>query len=46
MIIQELNQGQLVVTIPRKLALATGLQKGTKVDFVINTKGRLEMVKE
>ena len=47
-IVQQLRNetGQLVITIPKSLATATGIHKGTKINFVINSKGRLELVKE
>lgn len=47
-IVQQLKNdtGQLIITIPKPLAIATGIQKGTKIKFVFNSKGRLELVKE
>jgi len=44
--IQVLGNRQFVVTLPRKLALALEYKKGDRVNFVINSKGRLELVKE
>jgi bifunctional DNA-binding transcriptional regulator/antitoxin component of YhaV-PrlF toxin-antitoxin module len=44
--VQQIKTGQMVITLPRKLAIATGIQKGDEIKFVINSKGRLELVKE
>jgi AbrB family looped-hinge helix DNA binding protein len=35
--VQRLPNGQLIITIPKKIAEYEGIKKGTKVDF---TKGR------
>jgi bifunctional DNA-binding transcriptional regulator/antitoxin component of YhaV-PrlF toxin-antitoxin module len=43
--ITEHQNNQLRITIPRKLALAIDLKKGDEIEFMINGKGRLEMVK-
>ncbi len=43
--VQQIKTGQMVITLPRKLAIATGIQKGDEIKFVINSKGRLELVK-
>lgn len=43
--ITEHQNNQLRITIPRKLALAIGLKKGDEMEFRINGKGRLEMIR-
>ncbi len=40
------KNGQMQVTIPKGLALAYGLGKGSVVWFTINENGRLELVKK
>lgn len=37
--------GQWRITIPRNIIIALGLKKGDKLEFVINKKGNLELVK-
>lgn len=39
------KNGQMQVTIPKGLALAYGLGKGSVVWFTINERGRLELVR-
>lgn len=45
--VQKLPSGQLVITIPKKIAEYEGLEKGMKVDFKKHEKGFvLEINKE
>jgi bifunctional DNA-binding transcriptional regulator/antitoxin component of YhaV-PrlF toxin-antitoxin module len=43
--ISEQNNGQFRLTIPKALALAIGLKKGDSIEFTINKKGNLELIK-
>ena len=44
--IQEIERsGQLILTIPRNLANAINLVKGDLIDFKINSKGNIELIK-
>jgi DNA-binding Xre family transcriptional regulator len=44
--LQQMKSGQFFVTIPRKLCKALDLKKGDNIEFKINSRGRLELVKE
>jgi len=44
--IQVMKSGQVFVCVPKKLASALDFKKGDSIRFVINGKGRLELVKE
>lgn len=39
------SSGQFMVTVPRRLAYALGLQKGDKIEWRINKAGKLEIEK-
>ena len=39
--VQKLPNGQLVITIPKKIAEYEGIKKGTKIDFKKNKEGIL-----
>lgn len=44
--VQEGSNGQRLVTIPRDLARAMGLDKGQKVDFKVKDSKTLELKKD
>lgn len=44
-IMQQNSNKQIMVTIPRQLALALGYKKGDKVEWRINKAGKLELEK-
>jgi antitoxin component of MazEF toxin-antitoxin module len=41
--VQQTKTGQLVITIPRQLAQAIGIKKGSNVNFSVVSKNRLEL---
>lgn len=43
--VQQMPQGNLFVTIPRQLALAMQIKKGTELQFEVNQKGNLVLKK-
>lgn len=43
--VMRLKNGQTILTVPSKLAKAVRLKKGEKVEFEINKKGNLEIVR-
>jgi bifunctional DNA-binding transcriptional regulator/antitoxin component of YhaV-PrlF toxin-antitoxin module len=43
--LQKMKSGQIFITIPRELGKALGFDKGDNFRFVINQRGRLELVK-
>ncbi len=38
--------GQWRITVPKNIVIALGLKKGDEMDFIINRRGNLELVKK
>ena len=44
--VMEMSNGQKLVTLPKGLCVALGIEKGDRIRFILNRKGNMEIERD